>query len=154
MTPAPVTRRLTGDARLLMSAGYALVLQVSHPTVGAGVAQHSNFSADPWGRLLRTLDYVNVTVFGGPEAAAEMGRRTRERHKSIKGVRPDGTRYPSLEPEAFAWVHATLAHSILEAQAMFGRRPRRWERDAFYEDWRELGGLVGVRERDLPETYG
>ena len=51
--------RAAGDIRLLSTSGYALLLQVAHPTVGAGVLEHSNFREDPWGRLLRTLDYVH-----------------------------------------------------------------------------------------------
>jgi uncharacterized protein (DUF2236 family) len=148
--PGSATWRIAADGRLLLGAGYALTLQVAHPVVGAGVAEHSAYREDPWGRLWRTLDYVNVTVFGGPEAAAEMGRRVRGMHRSIKGVRPDGERYHALEPEAFAWVHATLAHAILRCQDVFGARPTAWEREAFYADWRRLGRLVGVRERDLP----
>jgi uncharacterized protein (DUF2236 family) len=152
--PGSVTWRIAGDGRLLAGAGYALLLQVAHPVVGAGVAQHSDYRNDPWGRLWRTLDYVNLTIFGGPEAAAEIGRRTREMHKRIKGVRPDGERYHALEPEAFAWVHATLAHSILRSHELFGVRPSAWERERFYADWRRVGRLIGVRERDLPAGLG
>ena len=153
MTPSPTTIRIVGDARLMNGAGYALLLQVAHPVVSAGVAEHSNFQEDPYGRLIRTLDYVNVSVFGGDAAAAEMGRRTREMHKRIKGVMPDGTRYHSLEPEPFAWVHATLVHSILKCARRFGSRPTPWERDVLYQDWRAIGEHIGVRPRDLPETY-
>ena len=154
MAPSPTTLRISGDARLMAGSGYALMLQVAHPVVSAGVAEHSNFQQDPWGRLIRTLDYVNVSVFGGDEAAAEMGRRTREMHKRIKGVMPDGTHYHSLEPGAFAWVHATLIHSIVKVAARFGRKPTAHEREVFYADWREIGAHIGVRDRDLPETYG
>jgi uncharacterized protein (DUF2236 family) len=151
--PSEATRALAGDGRLLLSAGYALVLQVSHPVVGAGVAEHSNYAEDPYGRLIRTLDYVNVTIYGDPEAAAAMGHRTHERHRTIKGVKADGERYFALDPEAFAWVHATLADSILRAQSCFGVRPSHAARVAFYKDWRRLGTLVGVREKDLPASY-
>jgi uncharacterized protein (DUF2236 family) len=154
MAPSPTTLRIAGDARLMAGAGYALMLQVAHPVVSAGVAEHSNFQQDPYGRLIRTLDYVNVSVFGGDAAAAEMGHRTREMHKRIKGVMPDGTRYHSLEPEPFAWVHATLVHSILKVAARFGTKPTRWERETVYADWREIGAHIGVRPRDLPESYG
>ena len=100
-------------------SGYALMLQVAHPVVGAGVSEHSNFRADPWGRLLRTLDFTTSMVYGGPELAWDTGRRVREMHKQIKGKLPNGEPYHSLEPEAYAWVHATLADSIVRSHERF-----------------------------------
>lgn len=141
------------DARVLAAAGYALILQVSHPTVGAGVLEHSNFAADPWGRLLRTLDYVYCTVYGGPQLAADTGRRVREMHKQIKGSHPDGSPYHALEPEAYAWVHATLAEAIVAGNSLFGRPLRVDQVERVYADWRRLGRIVGVRERDLPPDW-
>ncbi|MDX6650666.1 MAG: hypothetical protein QOJ97_2617 [Solirubrobacteraceae bacterium] len=151
--PGSTVWRYAGDARLLAAAGYALLLQVSHPTVGAGVGEHSNYAEDPWGRLLRTLDYSYVMVYGGPELAAATGRRVRDLHKRIRGERPDGTRYHALEPEAYAWVHATLAQAIVAGHAAFGRPMRPGTARDFYAQWRDLGRLVGVRERDLPDTW-
>src|SRR6476619_3711573 len=88
---SPVWRAFN-DVRLLSTAGYALLLQVSHPTVGHGVHQYSSFAKDPWGRLLRTLDYVHGTIYGGPELAGTIGARVRGMHRDIKGERPDGER--------------------------------------------------------------
>ena len=151
--PGSAVWRYAGDVRLLAGAGYALILQVSHPTVGAGVGEHSNYAEDPWGRLLRTLDYSYVMVYGGPRLAAQTGRRVRELHKRIRGERPDGTRYHALEPEAYAWVHATLAQAIVGGHRAFGRPMRRETREGFYAEWRDLGRLVGVRQGDLPDTW-
>jgi uncharacterized protein (DUF2236 family) len=145
--------RAANDIRTMSTAGYALILQVAHPTVGAGVGQHSNFAADPWGRLLRTLDYVNGTIYGGPDLAAEIGRRVRGMHRTIKGVRPDGERYHALEPDAYAWVHATLASAVVDGHRRFGRPMRHHQKEAFWAEWRRLGRLIGVRDRDLPETW-
>jgi uncharacterized protein (DUF2236 family) len=145
--------RAANDVRTMSTAGYALILQVAHPTVGAGVAEHSNFAEDPWGRLLRTLDYVNATIYGGPDLAAEIGRRVRGMHRTIKGVRPDGQRYHALEPTAYAWVHATLASALVDGHKRFGRPMRHHQKEAFWAEWRRLGRLIGVRDRDLPETW-
>src|SRR4051812_25067589 len=158
MHPSPPPRgsiawRYASDARTMMGAGAALILQVAHPTVAAGVREHSNFQQDPWGRLLRTLDHTNLLLYGGPEAARVTGERLREMHKRIKGVKPDGTRYHALEPEAYAWVHATLAWVIVEAHRVFGRRMRPDQVERFYAEWRALGALLRVRDRDLPETW-
>ena len=151
--PGSVSWRIAGDARLLLSAGAALVLQVAHPTVGAGVHEHSDFERDPWGRLLRTLDFMNLLVFGGPEAAIATGRGTRAIHRQIKGVLPDGRPYHSLEPEAYAWVHATLAETIVSSYVRFVGPLASRDVEAFWQEWRGLGRLLGVRKRDLPATW-
>lgn len=150
VTPDSITWQRAGDLRAFFASGTALLLQVAHPTVGAGVAQFSTFKTDPWGRLWRTLDYVNLTVYGGPERAAETGRRMRAMHRQIKGVAADGTRYHALEPEAYAWVHATLAYGIFRSHERFGRRMSRGEQQELWTEWRRLGRLLGIRERDLP----
>ncbi len=151
--PGTITYRRAGDVRVIVAAGYALLLQVSHPTVGAGVSEHSQFRHDPWGRLLRTLDYACTMVYGGPQAAGEMGQRIRSFHKQIYGRRPDGLRYHALEPEAYAWVHATLAEAIVRAHQRFGRPLTQEQCERFWAEWRSLGRLLGVRERDLPVDW-
>jgi uncharacterized protein (DUF2236 family) len=149
-----ITYRRAGDIRVLGAAGYALLLQVAHPTVGAGVSEHSSFRRDPWGRLLRTLDYACTMVYGGGPAAGEMGSRIRSFHKQIRGTRPDGERYHALEPQAYAWVHATLAQGVVSAHERFGRPFTEPQREQFWAEWRSLGRLLGIRERDLPEGWG
>ena len=151
--PRSVAWAYAGDARTMLGAGSALLLQVAHPTVAAGVRDHSNFAEDPWGRLLRTLDFVNLVIYGGPEAAARTGRRLREMHKHIKGVDPGGRRYHALEPEAYAWVHATLAETIVRAHRRFGVPMRPTEVETFWHEWRGVGRLLGIRERDLPAGW-
>ena len=151
--PGTIAWRRASDARLLLAAGYALLLQVSHPTVGAGVSEHSQFRRDPWGRLLRTLDYTYTMVYGGPRAAAEMGASIRRRHRRIRGVTPDGRSYHALEPRAYAWVHATLAEAIVRAHDRFARPLSIAERGLLWSEWRALGRLLGIRERDLPADW-
>lgn len=117
------------------------------------MAEHSNFRADPWGRLLRTLDFTTSMVYGGPELAAATGRRVREMHRRITGVRPDGERYHALEPDAYAWVHATLADAIVRGNERFVRPLPAGDLEVLWAEWRRLGRLVGVRDRDLPSTW-
>ena len=131
---------------------YPLLLQVAHPTVGAGVRDYSDFERRPWDRLLRTIDYVSLLVYGGRDAI-DAGRRLRALHKGFRGVREDGEPYYALEPEAYAWVHATLLETYVAGHAHFGSPLSRPEIDRFYREYRGLGRLIGVRERDLPETW-
>jgi uncharacterized protein (DUF2236 family) len=151
--PATITWRRAGDARVLTAAGYALVLQVAHPTVGAGVSEHSSFRRDPWGRLLRTFDYACTMVYGGPEAAGEMGRRVREMHGRIRGTLPRGGAYSALEPEAYAWVHATLAEGIVRSHERFGCRFSAEQCEQLWAEWLSLGRLLGIRPGQLPEDW-
>jgi uncharacterized protein (DUF2236 family) len=149
--PGSPVWRAFNDVRLLGTSGYATLLQVAHPTVGHGVHQYSSFLKDPWGRLFRTLDYVHGTIYGGPELAGEIGARVRNMHKTIKGEKPDGTRYHAMEPDAFAWVHATLAASIFTGHEKLAKPMTPGEREAFWQEWLGVGRLVGVREGDLPD---
>jgi uncharacterized protein (DUF2236 family) len=140
------------DIRMYGGAGYALLLQVAHPTVGAGVRDHSTFELDPWGRLLRTVDYLMLITYGGREAAA-VGRRLREVHKSIKGTNPDGSHYHALEPEAYAWVHATLFEAAIVAHLRFIGPLSNAQIEQLYREYIPLGRLLGVRPGDLPEDW-
>jgi uncharacterized protein (DUF2236 family) len=121
--------------------------------VGAGVAEHSVYKRDPWGRLFRTLDFTNSLIYAEPPVAAAVARRIRSMHRQIKGVKPDGSRYHALEPEAYAWVHATLFEAIAAGHARFGKPLQREQLEQFWVEWRRLGRLLGVRERDLPDTH-
>jgi uncharacterized protein (DUF2236 family) len=150
--PESLTWQYGSDVRLFLSPLYPLLLQVAHPTVGAGVMDYSDFEQRPWNRLLGTIDYLLVLQYGGFEAAA-MGRRLREVHKRFRGVKPDGEGYSALEPSAYAWVHATLLDAYVTGHARFGRPMTPEQIECFYREYIGLGRLIGVRERDLPPDW-
>ncbi|MDP9265849.1 MAG: DUF2236 domain-containing protein, partial [Chloroflexota bacterium] len=64
-----VSRRLDRELFMLLGGTAALLMQISHPLVAAGVADHSDFRRDPVGRLRRTLDTTLAVVFGDAAAA-------------------------------------------------------------------------------------
>lgn len=150
--PESVAWRATSDLRLYFGMLYPLLLQVAHPTVDAGVGDFSEFERRPWDRLLRTVDYVSVVVYGGREAAAS-GRRLRAYHRRFHGTRGDGSRYSALEPAAYAWVHATLVDTYVRANARLIRPLEPNEIERFYREYRGLGRLIGIRDRDLPPSW-
>ncbi|QXV60337.1 oxygenase MpaB family protein [Amycolatopsis sp. TNS106] len=150
--PDSVAWRVVGDRRLLLGAGTALLLQVAHPVIGAGVHDHSNFTEDPWGRLDRTVDSLLSQVFGGQEAIAE-AERLREMHKAIKGVDHHGKRYHALNPEAYWWVHGSTFWTAVRMQEVFIRPLSHDEKRRFYAEWRRLGLLLGLREHHMPEDF-
>jgi uncharacterized protein (DUF2236 family) len=139
---------------MLLGGGRALILQVAHPTVAAGVDRFSDYETAPWKRLTGTLDLYMRVVYGGRhESAAQAGRRLRELHKPIRGVDASGRRWNALDPAAFHWVHATLVESMVEMLARFGRPLTALERELLYEEMREVGKLYGLRERDMPPDW-
>jgi uncharacterized protein (DUF2236 family) len=150
--PQSLTWQFGSDLRLFLTMLYPLLLQVAHPTVGAGVRDYSDFERRPFNRLFGTLDYLLVLQYGGRDAAA-MGRRLREIHKGFKGVKPDGEAYYALEPRAYAWVHATLLDAYVSGHAYCGRPMTRPQVEQFYNEYKGLGRFVGVRERDLPPDW-
>ncbi|ONF66947.1 oxygenase MpaB family protein [Amycolatopsis keratiniphila] len=148
--PDSVAWQVVGDRRLLLGAGTALLLQVAHPVVGAGVHDHSNYTQDPWGRLDRTIDSLLSQVFGGREAVAE-AERLRELHKAIKGVDHHGERYHALNPEAYWWVHGSTFWTTVRMHEVFVHPLSDTEKRRFYAEWRRVGLLLGLREHHMPE---
>src|SRR4051812_187112 len=82
--PDSLTWRVNREGVLLLGGGAAIILQLAHPLVAAGVAQHSNYRDDPWGRLYRTLDVTTKIVFGPTPVAEESARRLRHVHGLIR----------------------------------------------------------------------
>ncbi|MCP9985695.1 DUF2236 domain-containing protein [Streptomyces sudanensis] len=149
--PGGVLWSLAGDVRGLLMLPSAFVLQVAHPAVGAGVDEHSVFRTDPWGRAERSLRSLQLWVYGG-EAAAEEGRRLRRLHRGIRGTDAHGRPYRALAPAPYAWVHAT-GFPVHRHASRYLVRPMTAEQErAFYAEWLRVGRVLGVRDRDMPQT--
>lgn len=145
--------RYFGDMRSNLMAPQLLLLQVAHPTVGAGVHDHSNFRADPWGRLWRTLLSLSTVIYGGQEAATAEGRRLLEVHADMKGIDSSGRRYHALHPDAYHWVHATLVRAPVQAQSLFGPGMTAQECELYYQEMRGVGRVWGIKPQHLPEDW-
>lgn len=152
MTEPALAQRLGNDPRTVLMGPGLLLLQVAHPVVGAGVAQHSDYANDPFGRLVRTLAAITEVVYGGDRAAGA-GAAVRSFHRPITGSLPDGTRYTAFDPEAWAWVHATLGWGMHEAARRFGRPLTGAESEQLWSEWLAVGELLRVRPGDLPGTW-
>jgi uncharacterized protein (DUF2236 family) len=138
--------RLNREAMLLLGAGpRALLLQIAHPAVAAGVDQHSDFRADPWRRLSATLRSYLTIVYGTTGAARAEIRRLNALHRGISGPG-----YSARDPELSLWVHATLVDSTIVANDAWIERMSRDRRATFYEETRPIGRAFGVPEALLP----
>jgi len=119
--PQSVTWRVHGDVTTMMVGGVAaLLLQMLHPAVLAGVWDHSNFREDMLGRLRRTARFIALTSYGGREEAEAAIARVRDIHHHVAGTLPDGTPYMADDPALLAWVHVTEASCFLQAWIRYG----------------------------------
>ena len=152
--PGSLTWRLDREAFLLLGAGpRALLLQVAHPAVAAGVADHSSFRTDPWGRLAGTLrSYLRIVYGTTAEARAEV-RRLNLLHRSVRGEGEDGLAYDAADPALRLWVHATLVDSTLAtAAAWLGPVHATGEaRARVYEESIPVGRAFGIPPASLPK---
>jgi len=116
-------RRVHADASMFIGGLRALLLQSLHPLAMAGVAQHSDYRNDPWGRLQRTADFLAATSFG-PAGEAQRAVDTVNRvHERVKGVASDGREYSARDPHLLRWVHIIEIDSFLAAHQRFGEFP-------------------------------
>jgi uncharacterized protein (DUF2236 family) len=83
----------------------ALLLQSLHPLAMAGVAGHSGYRSDPWGRLARTSYFLAVTTFGPADDAQALVDRINEIHLRVRGRAIDGRPYAASDPHLLRWVH-------------------------------------------------
>ena len=150
--PGSITWRINRENTLVLGGGRALVLQVAHPLVGAGVAQHSNFRKDPWGRLFRTLDRTTAIVFGSSEEAEQAATAVWNVHGRVKGEAPDGTPYDARDPRLLLWVHATLVDTSLLVYDRYVTRLTIAERERYYEEQKAMAEAFGVPRSEQPET--
>jgi len=119
--PQSVTWRVHGDVTTMMVGGVAaLLLQMLHPAVLAGVWDHSNFREDMLGRLRRTARFIALTSYGGRDEAEAAIDRVRKIHHQVSGTMPDGTPYTADDPALLAWVHVTEASCFLQAWIRYG----------------------------------
>ena len=150
-----------GRERVLLAGGpAALLLQVAHPLVAAGVAAHSDFTADPLRRLQGTLDAVLAVTFGDRAQVRAAARRVARRHRLVHGALPvatgpipAGTPYRAGDPDLGLWVFATLVWTAVTVTDGFVRPLAPREREAYYVDMTRLAHQFGVPAGVLPDGY-
>ena len=151
--PGSVTWRVHADPSMALAGLRALLLQAVHPVAMHGVFTNSDFRADPWGRLLRTAEYVAVTAYGTTREAERAGARVRGIHRRLSGVVPgSGTAYRVDDPELLRWVHCCEVESFLSTALRCGLRLSREEQDAYYREQTRGAALIGLDPAQVPAS--
>jgi uncharacterized protein (DUF2236 family) len=150
-------RRVHADASMFVGGLRALLLQSLHPLAMAGVAGHSDYRGDPWGRLQRTSTFLAVTTFGTADDAQRAVDKVRGIHRRVNGTAPDGRQYSASDPHLLEWVHIAEVDSFLLAHRLYGAAPLdRDGRDGYVADTARVAQALGVvdpprTERDLKD---
>jgi uncharacterized protein (DUF2236 family) len=144
-----VVRRVDSEAILLLGGGRALLMQLAHPSVAAGVAEHSDFASDPLSRLRRTLEATYTVVFGTEEQARLVGAQLRAVHDRVTGCG-----YSANDPELLMWVHATLVDTALRVYERFLGRLGPGEDERYYQESKIIGEVFGVSFDVQPDSLG
>ena len=145
------------DAETLILGGgtCAVLMQLAHPAVAAGVAQHSDFRSDPFARLRRTLTATYAVMFGTTPRAERAFRRMNAIHRSVRGAVPEsGIAYDARDPQLLLWVHATLIDTALRVTDTFIRRLPPDEAEAYHDESKVIAYALGVPEPLMPPTLG
>ncbi|HVM41788.1 MAG TPA: oxygenase MpaB family protein [Acidimicrobiia bacterium] len=148
--PDTVSASVISESVLLLGGPRALLLQLAHPKVAAGVDDYSDFEADPFGRLRRTLDAMETISFGTRDEAAGVLARLGRVHDAVAGELPGGEAYAANDPALLFWVHATLVDTVLEVERRYLGRLDGDERAAFYDESRRLAAAFGVPDDLVP----
>lgn len=135
-----------------LGSSRALLLQTSHPQVAAGVAQHSDYRRDPFGRALRTFDVVLKLAFADQPVSREQSARMDRRHRPVTGTTATGQAYDARDPHLGLWVWATLTGTALLAYERVHGRLQPHDRQRYYEEQKLFGVGCNVPAELLPDT--
>ena len=158
-----VLHRINGERLVVLGWGRAILMQLAHPLVAAGVAGHSAFRGsvtEGAARLYHTVSAMLALTFGDDARREAAIQRIRSTHRTVNGVLtadagpfPAGTRYSAEDPALLLWVHATLLESNAEIYQRTVAPLTAAELDALCEESAPLVPELGGDARTVPTTW-
>jgi uncharacterized protein (DUF2236 family) len=153
--PDSVAWRLHADPSMLVGAMRALLVQALEPRAMAGVVQHSDYKADPWGRLNRTVRFVLHTTYGDTATAESACAAVRRIHDRVHGVDPvSGRAYSAHDPDLLLWIHAVEVHSALFSYRSYAGRLADADADRYVVEMIRVAELLGLPPAMAPRSVG
>jgi uncharacterized protein (DUF2236 family) len=152
-------RRIHRERAVGLYGPRALLMQAAHPLAVFGLLAHTSALDEPYKRLARTAETMNTIAFGSRSEADRVTRRVRAMHRRVSGSLaepigpyPAGTPYRADDPELLLWILFTLVDSALVVYRKYVGPLSRSEETAFWEDYKLVGRLFGLRKGDMPRT--
>lgn len=158
--PDSTISRVGAEALVLLGGGRAVLLQLAHPLIAAGVSDYSEFQRDPLARLLRTMTFVHALVFGDSDQVNQaltsfdrVHSRIRGRVTGAAGSWPEDTPYHGQDPDLKLWVYATLVDTSLVSYQQFVAPISSEQERAYYQDALTIARWMGIPREILPLTW-
>jgi uncharacterized protein (DUF2236 family) len=162
--PGTVAWRLQREIVLLLAWAPAILLQLAHPLIARGIADHSTFRTGRWARVRRfqrTLDAMLEIAFGDERQARAAIARINATHDRVHGRLPEpagvfaaGTPYSAHDPRLLAWVHVTLVAMNLAVYERYVGSLSAADQDRYCEEASAIAPLLGIPEGMLPRSVG
>jgi uncharacterized protein (DUF2236 family) len=157
-SPHSILWQVDREMALLLAGGRALLLQLAHPKVAAGVAHYSRFQQNPLARLQRTMSAMWSIGFDESAKAHATLEHVGNIHKRVHGSveadepLPRGTAYDARDSQLLMWVHATLIDSAIIAYDLFVKPLSLQEKARYYEESKKLAELFGIPDEVVPRS--
>lgn len=149
--PGSMVWRVNRDRCFPLAGMRSLMVQALHPLAMAGVAQHSTWKQDPFGRLAATSSYLLTTTYGDTKSALAAAAWVRKVHTHVRGVDPEtGLPYSAEDPDLLLWVHAAMVESIVTVAQRYGRSLDDAGADRYVAEMVRFAEIVGVPAASVP----
>ncbi len=155
-----VFQRVNREWLINLAGGRALLLELAHPLVAAGVAEHSNFEQAPLRRLWRTWRVMTCVIFGNASAQRKAfvdfhacHARVQGRLQNAIGMYPAGCCYHAHDPELKLWVLATLIDSAWVAYENMIAPLLPAEKEEYFEESKRVAEWFGISAPTMPQGY-
>ena len=157
--PDSQTWQFLGEYRYLLLTAQAFALQAAHPTIGAGLKEHSNSPFRLWGWAKGSIMLTWPIVYARPLDAIHKVQDLRERLRKISGKDNDGNYYSALDPETYAWLHSINFYTSLKFREVFGEMPDEIARERIFtitylNPLRHRGGWYQTHYGSKPQHEG
>ncbi|HEV7492722.1 oxygenase MpaB family protein [Baekduia sp.] len=159
-TDDSLLRRVHREKVVALSGPRALLMMAAHPVAFEGFFMATGSLDDPYKRLRRTAEVMDVIAWGPKAEADRKTRRVRAMHARASGVLPHdagrfpaGTPWAADDPELLLWIIACLVDSAVIVYERYVTGLSAAERDAYWQDYRIIGRLFGLRDADMPATW-
>jgi uncharacterized protein (DUF2236 family) len=153
--PESAVWQVHGCIATLVGGIRALLLQAAHPAALTGVAEHSAYDTDPFGRLERTTRWLTITSFGSTQAIEAEARRVNAMHSRVsgefRGKSGEVSKYSAADPRYLLWVHCAFTDSFLRAHKELGY-PLQQGGDQYVKEWARSAYPLGLESAPISEA--